>query len=204
VTDYEISVPVRRPWIALLLLLLVFPFQPFLLVIFLMGRGIVRPQSPAEFFSCLILGIPFFLVGFFVGKMWLWGILVSLFGQETLKLEEGHLMLRESFWGMGKWRSFSVDSIREMRGGRPDLQRYARDREGGQMKLAERLQLQRILAGIEGALRFLGIWPAVLFRAGAGITWFGLGMEESQGREILARLRMHLPESAFQDGREPS
>ena len=198
-TQYEITFPIRRPWVAVFLFLLILPFRPYLLMVFLLLRGVIRPQSPAEFFSCLIIGIPFLLVGFFFGGTWLRLILTSLFGREMLKVEEGRLMLREALFGMGRWRSYAADSIRGISGGRLDLQRFAREqgRIGERMKLADTLRWQRILSGLEGGLRFLGVWPALIFRVNGAVTWFGLGMEESQSQEILARLRMHLPESAF-------
>lgn len=203
-TDYEISVPVRRPWIALALAFLLYQFRPFFLVTLLMARGIFRPQSTAEFFSCLILGVPFLAASLFCLSAMLRLILLNLIGEETLRLESGRLLkIRTSLLGMGKWKSFLADSLSGLRTGGLELEAEL-SQKSGDLKLEEMMRTRRLFAWTGRVLEVLGLRPALIFRAGGQTHWFGFGMEESAAREALARLRMHLPESAFQNGGEQS
>jgi len=151
VIAYEVKLPIRRPWLALVLCLLWFPFKPFLLGFFLIVRGIIRPESSTEFFFCLIIGIPYLFIGGMFGLAILRLVLLNLFGEESLKLEEGRLMIRTG----------------------------------------------RLFTRVRGLLRFFGVLPALIFRARGRTHWFGSSLDEIQAREVLTRLKMHLPESTF-------
>jgi hypothetical protein len=175
---------------------LVYLFRSFFHVTGLMLRGVLRPESRTEFFACLIIGIPFFLIALYLIQKVARLTLLNLLGEEVLRVEPGRLMLRQSVFGMGRWKSFPVDSIADFSlGGTGFLQGSAQRR--GSVKLEELMRLERIFGWLEGGLRLFRLWPAFVFRAKGQVCWFGFAMEESQAREILARLRYHLPESAF-------
>ena len=195
--NYEIQVPIRRPWLAFALCFLFFPFRPFLLVIFLMVRGIIRPQSPAEFLSCLILGIPFILIGLGFGVAVLRFILSNLLGQETLRVESDHLSIRQSLFGFGKWKIFPVEKISNLRTGWGSLEaEVARSTESVLME--HTLKAKRWLATMEDFFRRIGCLPGLMFRAENRTHFFGWSIDKSQASEIFARLKMHLPENAFE------
>ncbi len=194
--EYEVHSTIRRPWVPIALGALLYPFRSFFLVTGLMLRGILRPESPVEFFGCLIIGIPFFLIALYLIQKVARLTLLNLLGEEALRVEPGRLMLRQSVFGLGRWRSFPVDSITDFSLGGTQFLEGSNQKED-RVKLEELVRLKRIFGWLEGGLRLFRLWPAFVFRAKGQVRWFGFGLEQSQAREILARLRYHLPEGAF-------
>jgi hypothetical protein len=195
-SGYEVHLPIRRPILAAGLALLFIPWWDYSKFSGLLIRGIVRPESGVEFFFCLALGTPFllFFAGFGGGLLYL--ILLNLIGTETLRVESGQLRLRQSLCGIGRWKSFPVGHLTDLRtGGMEFWQELLKGSERKDLK--DLLHLQKGLTSAAPLMAFLGIRPGLVFRAKKQVRWFGSGLDELYAREILARLRMHLPEGAF-------
>ncbi len=176
---YERSVPIRRPWLALLFALMFLPLRDYL-----------RFNSFVDLpFAAIALWF-----AFLIGKM----VAVNLFGIQTLQLGDGCLRLREGLFGIGRWQEFPVESISGLRLGGADLEKELL-KKTEDLLIKEEVRTGRMFSGLQGVLRFLGVIPAVAFKAKGKPRWFGYGMEEMEAREVLARLRMQLPESAWQD-----
>ena len=196
-SDYEITLPIRRPWLALAAILLVVPFKPFLLVLFLMGRGILRPQSSGEFMMSLIVGIPFLLFGLFFGLRWLRFILLNLIGEETLRLESGCISIRQSLFGFGKWKTFSAEKVTDLRTGWENLRIEINSSSTKSVPVEQRVKAAQWLSVVKDFLQRIGCLPSLMFRSKNQTFFFGSSVDRSQAGEILARLRMHLPEETF-------
>lgn len=194
--EYEVRAPIRRPWIVILFVFVFWQFTPFLLINSLLLRGIIRPQSPAEFFSCIILGIPFLLLATAMTVWFLRIILRNLIGEETLRLEPGKLKLRTTVLGLGKWREFPLETISNLRTGGVELENEF-TQKAADLPLEQSMQVRRGLAWFKRVAAFLKIQPALMFTSRGKVEWFGSGLEESEAREMLARLKMQLPDSVF-------
>lgn len=195
-SSYELTLPIRRSWVAIAVGLFLIPWLDFFRMSMLMARGLVRPQSGAEFVTCIILGLPFLFISLTFGLTVSYYVALNLFGSETLELDAGKLRMRQSVLGMGRWQVFRFEEVSNLRVGGMDLAKELRVRAEGAL-LQEQVRTGQLFAGIGAAMRFLGIWPGLMFRARNQTRWFGSSMDEMEAREVLARLRMHLPEGAF-------
>lgn len=195
-SEYEISVPVRRPVVALLMLVPLGIWYGFLQVSSLLVRGVLGPESGVEFFFCLLLGLPFALICVVVGLALVRLILYNLLGKETLRVERSHLLIRGSLFGLGRWKRFPVEKISDLRTGRSNLQAgVARSFHG--TGVADWLRVQRWSEGLARLYARVGAMPGILFKVDGQVHGFGACLGDGQAQEILVRLKFHLPEDAF-------
>ena len=65
------------------------------------------------------------------------------------------------------------------------------------LKISDLVRTARWFSAVHRILDFLGIMPGILFRTKGRTQWFGFSLEPGQAQEILARLRLQMPQSAF-------
>ena len=194
--DYELNVPIRRPWLALLTILFFFPFWDFIKFSAFIISRVFHAESQVELFFSAVIGIPFALITLSFASLLGYWIGLNLFGTQELRLEKDRLRLRSSFLGFGKWREFKIWEITKMRSGGKEFEKEMLGK-AEEMLIQEHVRTGNMFAGLKGLLSFFGIAPGIVFRAKKETVWFGCGMEESHTGEVVARLRMHLPEGAF-------
>jgi len=160
----EVIIPAKRNWLATLFLgfwLCGWAAGEILVPIATFAKG--APPWPANLFAAVWLGA-WTLAGGFV----LYIFLASLVGRERILLSPPTLSIQRELFGMGRVREYELVHVRDLRA---SLQKYS-------------------LYDFRSTFLFWGIGGGnIAFDHGAATVRFGAGLEESEARTIIERMR---------------
>jgi len=167
--DFEIRIAMRRHWFMLL-------FLPLWLAGWTVGGVAAFKAIFSEGFSADKWFLVVWLVGwifgeFFAAYVWLW----HAFGKEIVRVGSGILAIKRDILGLGPVRSFQTMEISDLRAAG-----YFGNTRSWSSGMAQ--------WGISGG--------TVAFDYRAKTRRFGIQLEEREAREVVERLRPHLPERA--------
>jgi len=169
-TGLLVTIPANRKWFVVL-------FVGFWMCGWLFGECSViimlaraKTPLPANLFMLAWLG-GWTVGGAFAGYQWLWNVA----GKELIALREDTLAIKSDVLSFGRVREFDLAEVHDLRIDRPSgLSMFSGDRRGG-------LPGQPFGNG------------TIAFDYGAKTFRFALGLDESEARQLVARLNSRHP-----------